>query len=263
MPHHPSYHGKISGKEAEQRLTEHSEGNCYLTRFSENKKSYAVSAKISHNGMVQPVHLVLEIDSEDSSYSLEGSRKPFQTINKLLKYYEQNPFNEEIRSIGSICYPSKSPDPPPELQRQRKQTIPSPYQPDCPPLPEEPQNQNGVHQLMEMQKELIETHKKELKEQRELFKQQLSQLENQRRKDQRKEEERREEQRREDQRREEEREQRREEQRREDQRREEEREQRREEQRREEQRREEQRREEQRREEQRREEQRRRICSIQ
>ena len=190
MPHHPSYHGKISGKEAEQRLSENSEGNCYLTRYSENNKSYAVAAKISQNGMVQPVHLVLEIDSEDSSYSLEGSGKPFRTINELLKYYEQNPFNEEIRSIGSICCPPESPDQPPEQRRQRTHMIPTLRQQDFPPLPQEPQIKNEVQMLLEMQKGLIET----VKQQQELFKQQLRLIEEKRRDEERREEQPREEQ---------------------------------------------------------------------
>ena len=173
MPHHPSYHGKISGKEAERRLTEHSEGNCYLTRFSEHNESYAVSAIISHYGTRELVHLVLDIDSEASSYSFERSGKVFRTIEELLSYYQHNPLNEEIRSIGSICYPRESPDQPPEQRRQRTRMIPSPQQQDFPPLPEEPGNQNEVHQLIEIVKQQqeaftkqMEAHEKELKEER-------------------------------------------------------------------------------------------------
>ena len=270
MPHHPSYHEIISGKEAERRLTENSEGNCYLTRYSESEEKYVVSAIVSHRGMREPVHFVLEIDSEAPSYSFKGSEKIFRTIDELLTYYEQYPLNEEIRSIGSICHPPESPDQPLEPRRQRRCTMPSPRQQAFPPLSEEPQNQNEVHQLIEMQKELIEFVKLQqeaFNDERELLKQHIRQMEEQRREEQRREDQPREEQRREEQRREDQprEEQRREEQRREEQEREKQprEEQRREEQEREEQPREEQRREEQGNKDQRREEPRRKICSIQ
>lgn len=106
MPNHPSYHGILDSKEAEQRLAVAGESGCnsYLTRYSETYRSYVVSVSAWYNGSrLPPAHFQLNIDTDAGYFSIEGSQKHFHTLNELLSYYEMNPISPNVRSIGSVC----------------------------------------------------------------------------------------------------------------------------------------------------------------
>ena len=107
MPNHPSYHGELTTKKAEERLSMAmaSGGNCYLTRYSKTRESYVLSTIVFHNGIREPVHIKLNVDTEKGCYSLEGTKKIFCTLNEFLNYFENNPLSPDIRSIGSPCLP--------------------------------------------------------------------------------------------------------------------------------------------------------------
>ena len=79
--------------------------NCYLTRYSETQESYVVSAIVYHQGIPTPVHIKLNIDTDNNSYSLEGTEKTFRTLDELLNYFEQNPLSHDIRELGTPCLP--------------------------------------------------------------------------------------------------------------------------------------------------------------
>jgi len=109
MPNHQSYHGELSSNEAERRLLDTSgplEGsNCYLTRYSNTNDSYSVSAVVHPKGSQKLVHLKLSIDTDQNCYDLEGSQKRFRTLDELLNYFEQNPLSSDIRALGTPCLP--------------------------------------------------------------------------------------------------------------------------------------------------------------
>ena len=87
MPNHLSYHGELTSKEAEERLSMAmaSGGNCYLTRYSKTQESYVLSTIVVHDGIREPVHIKLNIDTEKGCHSLDGTEKIFRTLDELLK----------------------------------------------------------------------------------------------------------------------------------------------------------------------------------
>ena len=64
-----------------------------------------MSALIHHNGTTTPVHMTLDIDTDNCRYSLEGTKKIFKTLNELLNCFEQNPLSHDIRELGKPCIP--------------------------------------------------------------------------------------------------------------------------------------------------------------
>ena len=94
---HRSYHGAISGSEANELLNLAPEKG-YLTRYSNNKKRYVLSVFYPSIPVVR--HLLLAIDEEASSYVIQGTWKSFPGIYKLLDYYEINPLDSKLEDIG-------------------------------------------------------------------------------------------------------------------------------------------------------------------
>ena len=135
--------------------------NCYLTRYSKNQESYMVSALTHYQGTPTPVHIKLNVDKDNNSYSLEGTEKIFHTLEDLLNYFEQNPLSSKIRGLGTPCLP---PD------KSRHGTLPRPRAAagsissgNLDPINTILQMQEKFFQEMSRQRE---DHKKELEEER-------------------------------------------------------------------------------------------------
>ena len=101
---HPSYHGALKGTEAETRLIEHGADNCYLTRYSEERKMYILSV-LKTKGDGDEVHLKhfnLRITKEDGHkvYEIYGTEKRFSALSLLLDFYKSNFLSHNIDSIG-------------------------------------------------------------------------------------------------------------------------------------------------------------------
>ena len=103
MHSNSSYHGKLSGQEAEQILME-KRIPCYLTRYSNNHGKYILSTVTQDKqGNLIPFHLKILIDNDEKKYEIDGTRQSFENIDELLTHYENHPLNPDIISIGRRC----------------------------------------------------------------------------------------------------------------------------------------------------------------
>ena len=161
MPEHSSYHGDISGPEAERILKESPKRNCYLTRYSRNSSTYTLSVVYIYNNQDKVLHLKLSIDNERLQHSLEGTEKIFTTLNELLQYYENNPLSPEIRNLGSPCLPSS------HLQRKKTSHFSSSQESSLSPDPNYMKEMN--REMFQALTKINETHIQQLSEQRRYF----------------------------------------------------------------------------------------------
>ena len=97
-----SYHGIISGREAERRLLGKKE-KCYLTRYSARHTCYVLSVRFLEGRFSTVKHFkicdedMLWVDSDDKMIK-------FQTLQELTSYYTENPLTHESYStIGVTC----------------------------------------------------------------------------------------------------------------------------------------------------------------
>ena len=100
MPNHSSYHGEVTGAEAEERLKENG-GICFLTRYSTRQGKYVFSV-IDSSANVH--HIEITIDQDAPLFSLKNTEKQFKSMENLFRYYRSNPLTSSIRSIGKPCY---------------------------------------------------------------------------------------------------------------------------------------------------------------
>ena len=100
MPNHSSYHGEITGAEAEERLKENG-GICFLTRYSTRQGKYVFSV-IDSSANVH--HIEITIDQDAPLFSLKNTEKQFKSMENLFRYYRSNPLTSSIRSSGKPCY---------------------------------------------------------------------------------------------------------------------------------------------------------------
>lgn len=77
---------------------------CYLIRFSDNNQKYVLSI-MAENTEGQFIFLDYElvIDSQNDYYEVKDSGKNFQSIDKLLNYYEHNSLHVVTPNIGIQC----------------------------------------------------------------------------------------------------------------------------------------------------------------
>ena len=100
---HPSYHGIITGMEAEMKLQFFV--NRYLLRYSKAKKSFTLSA-IKHNRKVTHLPILVTNEDEIIKYELEGTEMKFDNITDLLTYYKKRPIfhklNGDLHTLNGI-----------------------------------------------------------------------------------------------------------------------------------------------------------------
>jgi len=101
MPNHRSFHGSITGEQAEYILSKTAEQQCYLTRYSSNHRAYILSVKEPMTPNI--LHYKLSIDNTAQNYEIQGTGVAFRSFEELLSFYEQSPIDATVRSIGSPC----------------------------------------------------------------------------------------------------------------------------------------------------------------
>ena len=99
LKEHGAYHHEITGKEAERRLKKHG-GHCYLTRHSESLDCYVLSI-FKKQKSIPPTkkHYKITI-KDDGRIAIEGKERDFADIEELLQYYQANPIDPALSSIG-------------------------------------------------------------------------------------------------------------------------------------------------------------------
>ena len=98
MSHHDSYHHRITGREAERRLNNWG-GNCYLTRYSEAKKSFVLSVHKQQSPKDVIKHFTILID-DDRKHSIEGVDRKFVDATEMLENYERATIDPAFTTIG-------------------------------------------------------------------------------------------------------------------------------------------------------------------
>ena len=104
-----SYWGLMTGKQAELRLRQKG-GNCYLIRHSEAKQHFVISVmgrtlQQGKQGRLAPYHFKLNITKENkqNTFEIEHTENKFNSMSTLLEFYQQNPVNLYVCSIGEPC----------------------------------------------------------------------------------------------------------------------------------------------------------------
>ena len=103
----PSYHGVITGVEAEKRLKKNG-GNVHLIRYSKTRLVYVLSV---YRGKEDPP-IVMHYDMKwhrDQKYEIMGAGYRFKTVRDVLNYYRKNPVDHQVNGIGKFL-PSKIDD---------------------------------------------------------------------------------------------------------------------------------------------------------
>lgn len=102
MEEHTSYHQCICGYDAEERLVMrvlNFRSPCYLTRYSEAQKRYALTVCQPQT----PVNLTLHFEiilEENGQYGINGTKRSFPDIESLLTHYEKNRIHPALETIG-------------------------------------------------------------------------------------------------------------------------------------------------------------------
>ena len=104
----PSYHGAMTEKVAEFILKQQTGESCYLMRYSEQRKVFVISVLTrnrAEKGSDFHASFTLNITKgEDGNiYEIEGTEETFGNISKLLAFYENNPLDAKVKSIGKPC----------------------------------------------------------------------------------------------------------------------------------------------------------------
>ena len=100
MDEHPSYHGAISGEEAEKRLKiccTHG----YLTRYSENSQCYVLSVyqEFPHEEVVKHFPITFTSNGGQKMYKISSDEEP-KGLQAMLTYYECNRIDPALKNIG-------------------------------------------------------------------------------------------------------------------------------------------------------------------
>ena len=103
----PSYHGNISGREAEKRLHE-STGHCHLTRYSLKRDCYVLSVQFTKGVINDTKHFKI-VDDKTTSLETDGNKVEFDSFEYLLNHYKNHPLTPEANStIGRPCQPCQT-----------------------------------------------------------------------------------------------------------------------------------------------------------
>jgi len=104
---HPSYHGNITGTEAELKLEEN-DSNSYITRYSKFKKLFKLTVMKKYGGKNIIIHFTLDVRLDRQGnyvYQIEGTDQVFTDPFKMLKHYQIHPINSIVDSIGECLEP--------------------------------------------------------------------------------------------------------------------------------------------------------------
>ena len=119
---HPSFHGRMKGKQAKEKLTQYCSqlgGTCYLTRYSANGKCYVLTVLQNLVNSFTKRNKTTSKDYELTIYKpktkgrerivteIRGTEEQFDTIYDLLAFYERNPVDPVITKIGLMVESSK------------------------------------------------------------------------------------------------------------------------------------------------------------
>ena len=106
---HPSYHGVVNSTKAMQRLKSFG-GNCYLTRYSEERKEFTLSVykpkeedhegKETESELFKNFNIFITKQEDEISYEVSGTDKTFKSIAELLNHYKGSHLTPHIQSIG-------------------------------------------------------------------------------------------------------------------------------------------------------------------
>lgn len=100
MDDHNSYHGSITGEEAEQRLKMCSD-HCYLTRYSEAKECYMLTIyKKKFKKTIKHFQIFFEHSGSHKVYKIDGKMEEFCGIKEMLMYYESSQIDPDFKTIG-------------------------------------------------------------------------------------------------------------------------------------------------------------------
>lgn len=104
MEPHDSFHGEITGKEAEFRLKK-SQKKSYLTRYSEQNELYVLSVcypYLSEGRMKFKIkHFEIKFRHEDSGNTYQIADEKFNSLAEMLQEYEQKMIDHAQQNIGS------------------------------------------------------------------------------------------------------------------------------------------------------------------
>jgi hypothetical protein len=97
---HTSYHQGIGGEEARRRLNQKG-SHCYLTRYSKKNKCYVLSVYEDRLPPMDPVveHFKIVVNNT-GKLKIGEKEQTFDDIESLLRHYEKNRINPDLRSIG-------------------------------------------------------------------------------------------------------------------------------------------------------------------
>lgn len=112
IENHPSYHGVMTGTEAELRLEQHGR-NAYLTRYTKLKKLHKLSVvrrTAEDDLIIQHFTLCALRDVENGTcvYKIDGSERYFSDIDELLSFYKDHRLTPEVDGIGECLRPDGS-----------------------------------------------------------------------------------------------------------------------------------------------------------
>lgn len=95
---HDAYHHNIKGDEAKRRLEE-CDNDCYLTRYSDNYKTYMLTVSKRQYPTNVIAHFTINVE-RGGKCNIEGKEECFDTIEDLLSHYEIYGIDPAIDKIG-------------------------------------------------------------------------------------------------------------------------------------------------------------------
>ena len=106
--HERWYHGKISRREAEEKLRVTQDGSFLVRESTTHPGCFALSTK--HQGKVKHRLVHSTPGGSASTFELKGSGKPFNKLTDLVKYYQYNYMSTDWEILKSPCPTIPVPD---------------------------------------------------------------------------------------------------------------------------------------------------------
>ncbi len=104
MNYHSSYHGNLTGRDAEQLLKLEASHHCYLIRYSKKRKCYVLSVKYMKISEIDVAHFRIQLANRKMWLDAEGNEAvQFDSLEDMLLHYRDHPLNYGILGIGEQC----------------------------------------------------------------------------------------------------------------------------------------------------------------